>query len=105
MIYVDGAFYVFGGAPSSSVDTIIGKLDAETRVWSKAGDLNASRWGHNVIYDGRHFLVIGGKDTHMTEKCTLTNDGIMMCVDQNPKLTDYAWYPELFFVVDDFCKQ
>ena len=48
---------------TSSVVTVVArklnKLNAATHVWSKAGDLKTSRYGHNVIFDGRHFLVVG----------------------------------------------
>ena len=75
-----------------------------THVWSKAGYLNTSRKGHNVIFDGRHFLVIGGYETKKEERCTIVRDE-MTCVEQAPELTDYAYYPELFLVPDDFCKK
>ena len=104
IIYVDGFFYVFGGYPYSSHGTTINKLDAATHVWSKAGDLNTSRFAHNVIFDGRHFLVIGGAGTKQTERCT-TRQGEMTCVEQAPKFKNYAWYPELFLVPDNFCKK
>ena len=101
IIYVDGAFYVFGGTPSIRA---IGKLDATTTIWSKTGYMKTSRYAHNVIFDGRHFLVIGGYGTKKTERCTIKQDE-MTCVEQAPELTYYARYPELFLVPDNYCKE
>ena len=97
IIYFEGFFYVFGG-------TKINKLNAATHVWSKAGDLNTSRYGHNVIFDGRHFLVVGGRGTKKTEQCTITHEEVT-CVEQAPQLTDYAFYPELFLVPGNICEE
>ena len=92
-----------GGWPNRDVGTTIGKLNAETYVWSKAGDLNTSRYGHNVIFDGRHFLVVGGHHKSGTEKCTLENEK-MTCVEQDSTLAYYGDYPALFLVPPLFCK-
>ena len=78
-------------------------MDATTKIWSKVGDLNSARDGHNVIFDGAHFLVIGGYGTQKTEKCTMAN-GQMTCIDQNPELTNYAYYSELYMVPLNFCE-
>ena len=79
-------------------------MDATTKIWSKVGDLTSPRSGHNVIFDGAHFLVIGGAGTRLkTEKCTLVN-GQMTCAEQNPELTKFAFYPELYLVPLDFCE-
>ena len=100
---MDGAFYVFGGRTSGSLKGI-GKLDATTKIWSKVGDLNSERYAHNVIFDDAHFLVIGGSGIrYKTEKCTLDN-GRMTCGEQNPELSDYLYYPELYMVPSDFCE-
>ena len=96
---------MFGGHPTSSIGTTINKLDAATHVWSKAGDLKMARYAHNVIFDGRHFLVVGGYGTKKTERCTITEERQMSCVEQTPELTDYAYYPELYLVSVDFCKE
>ena len=108
---MDGNFYVFGGSEETTdYKRTIGKLDATTFIWSKAGALNSGRDGHNVIFDGAHFLVIGGGGyggggygNYETERCTLVNDQ-MTCANQNPALTDYYIYPELFLVPLDFCE-
>ena len=103
IIYTDDAFYVFGGYSYDGSIKSIGKLDTTTMIWSKVGDLNSGRVAHNVIFDGAHFLVIGGERTHKTEKCTLANNQ-MTCAEQNPELTDYVRYPELYMVPSDFCE-
>ena len=108
IVYIVDAFYVFGGSTGIKVnnqwqgDTTIGKLDAEL-VWSKVGDLNESKWGHNVIFDGNYALVIGGRYTMPTEKCTLSTSEVN-CTEQNPSLYEYAIYPELFLVPSNFCQ-
>ena len=71
--------------------------------WTKAGELNQARNGHNVIYDGEYLMVIGGDKHRQTEKCSLV-DGSVTCTSQNPVLYSYSDYPELFLVSDDFCK-
>ena len=78
-------------------------MDATTSTWSKVGDLNSARSSHNVIFDGAHFLVIGGSGTQKTEKCAMAN-GQMTCAEQTPELEMYANYPELYLVPLNFCK-
>ena len=85
IIYTDGDFYVLGGWIGDGSSNVIGKLDATTFILSKVGDLNSAKQGHNVIFDGAHFLVIGGYGRSKTEKCTLENNQ-MTCVQQNPEL-------------------
>ena len=70
--------------------------------WTKAGELNEARNGHNVIYDGEYLMVFGGDYERQTEKCSLT-DGLVSCTSQNPVLDEYTTYPELFLVSEDFC--
>ena len=98
IISVNDAFYVFGGSPSYRG---ILKLDAQN-IWKIVGFLNAIRNGHNVIYDGTHFLVFGGAKSKLaTEKCALSNEEVN-CIDQSPSLTDYE-NPALFFVSTNYC--
>lgn len=103
MTYVDGGFYVFGGY--SKIKAIV-RMDASKRTWRKVGNLITARYAHNVIYDGANFVVAGGSGTFETETCTLTlqsgNENIR-CAPQNPVLSDY-YYPELYRVPVDFCK-
>ena len=59
---------------------------------------------HNAIFDGQYVLVVGGGGRKKTEKCSISNDQ-MTCVSQLPELIDYAYYPEVFLVPEDYCKQ
>ena len=69
-----------------------------------AGELITPRRGHGSIYDGSRIIVVGGYGSPMkTEVCSLS-DGTMDCKDQDPILTDYTYYPELFTIPDNFCK-
>ena len=88
------------------------RLDAITTVWSRIGDLNTARHGHQVIYDGSYFLVIGGNtdiefnqggEAYMTEKCEWAGNNIT-CVEQQPALNNYRWDPLLTLVREDFGK-
>lgn len=69
------------------------------------------RDGHNAIYTGRNFLIVGGKSTNdlegqtkPTEVCSL-DDGAVTCVERGPVLEYYAYTPELFLVASDYCKE
>ena len=109
MVYVDDAFYVFGGSPDEDgLDTTIAKLDGDF-VWTKVGDMNQRRAGHNVIFDGNYVLVVGGEKDYSlgslpTEKCSISS-GEVSCAVQRPYLHDYFFYPELFIVPPNFCKK
>lgn len=62
------------------------------------------RQGHNVIFNGVHFLIVGGEGSKKTEKCQLVS-GQMTCAEQSPELANYHYYPELTLVPVDFCKE
>lgn len=75
-------------------------------MWNKAGEMVNGREGHNVIYDGQFFIVVGGSggsDALSTEKCTIENEE-MACSSQLPQLDKYAYYPELFLVPHEYCR-
>ena len=106
IIYVD-AFYVFGGedkgGPSLGYINVIGRLDKNNR-WSQAGNLAQARYGHGAVFIDGYFLVVGGAyNTYQTEKCSL-QEGAVSCTSQDPSLTSYFAYPELFLVSDSFCQ-
>ena len=107
LVYIREAFYVFGGNTDiNENDTTIGKLNADL-LWSKVGDLNKGRFGHNVIFDGNSALVVGGwgeNDNMSTENCSVSSSGII-CTDQSPSLNGYGSYPELFMVCPNFCEK
>ena len=70
----------------------------------KSGNLKQARSRHNVIaIDESTVIVVGGRKTRETEVCTLTGQKFT-CVKQSPELTDYAEYPELFIVPQDYCQ-
>ena len=72
--------------------------------WSISGQLATGRYGHNVIFDGEYLLVVGGySGSPKVEKCLL-DDGVVMCTQQDPALSGYYHYPELFLVPDSYCK-
>ena len=100
-IYIDQVYYIFGGRGSSGDLKNIGRLDAVTRTWPLAGQLNQSRYGHGVIFDGGQFLVIGGAGTRETESC-IPNGETVTCTQVGEGLSNYAYYPELALVADDY---
>ena len=83
----------------------IGRLDAVSKTWSLAGSLIKGRHGHNVIFDGMHFLVVGGAGPanpwQRTEKCTPIGETVI-CTEQGIALYQYANYPELTLVADTY---
>ena len=104
VVYADGYFYVIGGRDANTDDKTIGRLDATTMVWSKSGELVNGRWGHNAIYNGSNLIVVGGNSiSYKTENCVISNNQVS-CTAQNPSLTNYSLYPELFLVPVGFCK-
>ena len=96
---------MFGGSSdATSTEKTIGRLDIKMRKWANAGNLVTGRRGHNAIYDGQYVLVVGGAGTMKTEKCSISSN-FNTCSSQSPELTDYTYYPEVFLVPEDFCKQ
>ena len=106
VVYAYSSYFYFGGHGSYngkySDPPVIARLDGSTYQWSKVGQLNEGRFGHNAILLNDIFLVVGGRYTKKTEKCEYKNDQ-MVCQSQSPSLTDYAWVPELMIVSDDYC--
>ena len=110
MVYHEDSFLYFGG-DRAATDSVIAKFDLRSRNWSHLGYLKAGRSGHGAVFEGSHFLIIGGtlfndreqSEPARTEKCNLSNSSIS-CVEQQPELTSYSRYPELFIVADNFCK-
>ena len=104
IVYHDHAFYTFGGSHDRTDSNVIARLDVETTTWTQIGSLNYPRRGHETIFDGSSFLVVGGiTNSFRTEKCILSG-GSMTCTDQEPTLTSYDHYPELLLVNEDFGK-
>ena len=110
MVFHDDSFYVFGGWLDGYHTNNIVKLDAKTLIWNLVGHLSQHRDGHNAIYTGRNFLIVGGKlgsdlqgFTKPTEVCSLDN-GAITCVERGPILEYYTYTPEVFLVASDYCK-
>ena len=98
-----------GKSDNRALETTIAKLDANSRQWSRVGDLLSGRRAHAAIFDGTYLIVIGGQvdnsgsQSQPTERCSIDSDGVT-CVEQGPSLHGYETYPELFLVQHDFCK-
>ena len=61
--------------------------------------------GHEAIFDGEKFLVLGGAKSGggavSNEVCTLIGASIA-CREASNKLDDYYAYPELFLVTENY---
>ena len=104
ILYYSSAFYIFGGFIDDDNSNIIGRLDTSTMAWTKAGKLNEARRGHGAIFNVDIVIVAGGYGIKKTESCSIVN-GSVFCVEQAPTLDDYVYYPEMYLVVDSFCKK
>ena len=96
VVYAYSSFFYFGPYLT------IARLDGTSYQWSYVDNLNEERSCHNVILLNGHFLVVGGRFTKKTEKCTYKNDQ-MVCHSQSPTLSAYHSTPELLAVSDDYC--
>ena len=101
VVYAYSSYFYFGGYGGREL-SIIARLDGPSYMWSKVGQLNEGRCGHNAIPLNGFFVVVGGRYTRKTEKCEYKNDQ-MVCHPQSPSLTDYYGYPELMTVAHDYC--
>ena len=111
-VFIDKSFFVIGGRNyKNSVGLVpysvgfnsdtIGRLDSITWKWSLAGKLVTRRYGHNAIFVDSKLVVVGGHGLLSTEVCELQDD-IFSCNKQAENYRDYASYPLLFAVSDDF---
>ena len=99
-------FYVFGG---STFRDEINRFDG-IMTWHLMGHMARGRQGHNVIYDGTAFIVVGGPgmgDTFATERCALSDkDNEIKCETLgSDTLYNYAYYPEMMVVSSAFCEE
>ena len=107
-VFINGNFFIIGGWTTpwaghwGENSNTIARLDAATWSWSKAGQLNTSRRGHGAIWINSKLVVVGGYAlTKQTEFCDLANDEFT-CTYQQSILEDYAYYPMLFAVSDNY---
>ena len=104
VIHSRDSFYIIGGSTGIALHgQTIARFSMDTMRWTRAGNLNDGRFGHGAIELGDSFLIIGGWKTRPTEQCTINADGKFECNSQQPDLTNYSVYPELFKVPNDFC--
>ena len=101
VIFDGDSFYYFGGFDRRGNLGLILRLSAATFTWSNIGKLNSPRNGHGVTLTGSTFMVIGGRNIHPNEACTL-NNGEFTCEEQSSTLNRYAWTPLLFHVSENF---
>jgi len=111
VLYYKSAFYVLGGSTPKSDDNHdgqgiadIARMDEKTRSWTQVGNLFHRRRGHGAIVTNGVMLVIGGRLHEPSERCEFNIDGTMNCHIQDPVLNDYRYYPEMYVVEDNFCK-
>ena len=100
IVYKNGQFYLFGG---DGAESVIAKLDVTTKTWTQVGSLNQGRYGHAVVVRSNDFIIVGGRNTRNTERCSLRNEMQIVCVSVEPELTDFAVYPEAMLVDENFC--
>ena len=90
------SFYTFGGH-TGSYSNVIASFDTATKQWKKLGKLNQARQGHAVIVHQGHFIVVGGRYSRGTERCTLKGN-LIQCTTVGPELEYYNSYPEMMSV-------
>ena len=79
----------------------IARFDPIKNSWTKLGNLKVARYGHGVIQVDNEFIVVGGHldgaEEEPTESCKL-NGHTITCTTREPKLSRFAFYPELMLV-------
>ena len=107
---------------SNKLIETIGRFDTELSEWISAGTLSArvtvililtshlvatlflvKRRLHGAIIINGSVLVVGGLNDNPTEKCLLGDR--VNCSEQEPILTNYYSYPELFLVQQTYCSE
>ena len=78
---------------------IIAEFSTNDDKWTQLGHLNNKRSGHSAIMLHNDIYVIGGQGHSHVEKCTSNGE----CSNLDT-LLDYAFYPELFSVGNDYCE-
>ena len=102
-IYQAGGFFIIGGTASNN---IVHRYDVTNKIWKNIGKLQFARSWHAVVHDGQYFYLIGGTDndgnSKRTEKCTY-KEGKFSCWTQQPTLSNFGSYPEVFSVSPEYC--
>ena len=102
-MFYKSKFLFFGGHNGLTRTDEIYQLSSQKFYWKNIGKLNHSRHGHSVALVDNHFLVVGGNGYFKTERCKYSSDKID-CVEQEPKLNKWMFYPALMPVDDNYCK-
>ena len=102
IVFARGNFFIFGGYADDHPTDVVAKLDQDTKQWDEAGRINNARFAHGAIVTEDQFLIIGGSREEVTERCYLVDDELN-CTLQEPTLTEYRHWPELFLIDDDYC--
>ena len=101
IVAFEKSFIIFGGW-KGDFSNIIARFDTTTRQWKKLGELNQARRDHGVIIQNGEFIVVGGRDTKKTERCSLNGDSIQ-CTSVDPELSSYVYYPVMMLVPENYC--
>ena len=103
VIFHGRSLYYFGGTDENHNDlNSILRLDSGSWTWSNVGQINSARNGHEVILVGEKVMVVGGAGTKNNEACLLMVNGHFNCTELSSNLTDYALYPILFAVAENY---
>ena len=78
------------------------RLHSGSWTWSIVGQINLARNGHEVISVGEKVMVVGGAGTKYNEAFLLMVNGQFNCTELSSNLTDYALYPILFAVAENY---
>ena len=103
-IFVIDSFYIIGGRIIGGFLNTIVRLHTITWKWSQAGIMSSVRRGLSVIWvpESSKLVVAGGKEKNPTEICELSSGNFTCVANQTSILNDYARWPLLFIVSDDF---
>ena len=82
----------------------LGRLN-QNGQWAQAGKSQVVRRAHNAVFYGQYVVVAGGNASDLpTEICLIKDDSTISCNSQEPTLSNYNHFPELYLVEDCFCK-
>lgn len=98
IVFGGWAIYCLNNCDDYDPVKTIAAYDYFTDSWEKIGELTNRRYAHGVIATQNNFLVVGGHNGEMTERCLL-NDNTMTCTVQEPvvRSVEYNLYFFLFY--------